>query len=164
MELMVYPIEVPTLPLAVQPLSAFHADLEVSTTVSSLLPKSPWEGKKGSWEHLLLALRVPLSEFWFVLIKHISIITTQKQQLRKYPQPSEYEVVRWQWPWSPEGLPSFHLQKCPLEKLVCTITVESFSMGTASPINASDRCKDGQGIKYCEREPPLIQWGVINSF
>lgn len=33
MELMVYPIEVPTLPLAVQPLSAFHADLEVSTTV-----------------------------------------------------------------------------------------------------------------------------------
>lgn len=164
MEFMVYSIKVPTLPLAVQPPSAFHADLEVSTTVSSLLPQSPWEGKKGFCEHLLLALWVPLSEFWFVLIKHISIITTQKQQLRKHPWPSEYEVVRRQWPWSPEGLPSFHLQKCPLEKLVCTITVQSFSIGTSSLINASYRCKDGQRIKYCEREPPLIQGGVINSF
>lgn len=46
MELLVYPIKVPTLPLAVQPLSAFHADLEVSTTVASLLPQSSLRGKK----------------------------------------------------------------------------------------------------------------------
>lgn len=32
-------------------------------------------------------------------------------------------------------------------------------MGTASPINTSDRCKDGQRAKYCEREPPLVQGG-----
>lgn len=46
-----------------------------------------------------------------------------------------------------------------IRKAGFTITVESFSMETASPTNASDRLKDGQRRKYCEREPLLIQGG-----
>lgn len=160
MEFTVYPIKVPT-PAPCQHslwvLSMLTWNCEHLCHLSS--PNLPQEGKTALREHPLFASLVLLLQFQFILIKHISIVTTQKRQLRKYPCSSEYEVVRWQWPWSPEGLPSLNLQKCPSEKLVCTITVEPFSMGTTSPINASDRCKDGQRTKYCEREPPLIQGG-----
>lgn len=94
MKFMGYPIKVPTLPSTAQCLSTFLLTWEREQLRHIYCPILSREEKVGLWEHLLLAFWVPLLHFLFILIKHISTVMIQKEQLRKHPWLSEYEVVR----------------------------------------------------------------------